>query len=344
MPEAGAVAVVVVGGVRGADVGGSLHRGAATLGLGSEIVDAAAAYRAPAPVRWLNWRLRGKRPSRLTEFGDAVVEVCTQLRPGTLVCTGIAPLARSALDAIGRLGIRRLNFLTDDPWNPAHRAPWFLQAVPAYDAVFSPRRAVLGELTAAGCREVRFLPFGYDPKLFFPASLDERSAQGLSMPDVVFAGGADADRVPYMAALAVAGFKLALYGGYWDRYPQTRGLARGLVDTAGVRMAIATAKVAICLVRRANRDGNCMRTFEVPAIGTCMLTEDTPEHREIFGAEGQAVLYFSTVAEMVGKCRMLCEDAALRQRLAASAHRLISAGGHTYADRLESMLVGKGRG
>ena len=41
------------------------------------------------------------------------------------------------LGAIGRLGIERINFLTDDPWNPAHHAPWFMKALPEYDEVFT---------------------------------------------------------------------------------------------------------------------------------------------------------------------------------------------------------------
>ena len=50
-----------------------------------------------------------------------------------------------------------------------------------------------------------------------------------------------------------------------------------------------------------------MRTFEVPAIGACMLTEDTEEHREIFGKEGDAVLYFRTMNEMVSQLRFLLD-------------------------------------
>jgi spore maturation protein CgeB len=81
-----------------------------------------------------------------------------------------------------------------------------------------------------------------------------------------------------------------------------------------------------------------MRTFEVPAIGACMLTEDTSEHREIFGPEGEAVVYFSTVSEMVDKARWLLEHEKERQKLAQSAHLLITQGNNTYTDRLKTIL------
>jgi spore maturation protein CgeB len=156
--------------------------------------------------------------------------------------------------------------------------------------------------------------------------------------DVVFAGGGDADRVPYIAALSRAGFRIALYGGYWERFPETRNLTRGLTSLAVVREAVAAARVAICLVRRANRDGVCMRTFEVPAMGGCMLAEKTDEHVALFGPEGETVLYFDSVPEMTDKVSWLLEHDAERERLREAAHRLILEGRHTYRDRLETIL------
>jgi spore maturation protein CgeB len=81
-----------------------------------------------------------------------------------------------------------------------------------------------------------------------------------------------------------------------------------------------------------------MRTFEVPAVGSCMLTEDTPEHREIFGQDGEAVVYFNTVTEMVEKTHWLLHHDQERQRLAQNAHLLITQGQNTYGDRLKTML------
>src|SRR5581483_9754387 len=159
--------------------------------------------------------------------------------------------------------------------------------------------------------------------------------------DVVFAGGADQDRVPILAALLQAGFRVELYGGYWERFPETRANARGEADPQTLRCAISRAKVALCLVRRANRDGHAMRTFEVAAVGACMLTEDTTEHREIFGEEGVAVVYFQTIPEMVTKLQWLLTHDDERRRLAGAARHLIVRGHNTYADRLTEMLRGR---
>lgn len=73
-------------------------------------------------------------------------------------------------------------------------------------------------------------------------------------------------------------------------------------------------------------------------MGACMLVEKTDEHIEILGPEGQAVLYFDTIPEMIDKTRWLLEHETERHRLRDAAHRLIVGGEHTYRDRLTVML------
>src|SRR5205814_1201375 len=158
--------------------------------------------------------------------------------------------------------IARLNYLTDDPWNPAHRTSWFDRCLPRYDWLFSPRLANLDDLRRSGCSQVEYLPFAYCPELHFPESPSETEEEALAA-DLMFAGGADGDRVPLLAAAIEAGFDVALYGGYWGRYGATRSRARRHLGPQALRHAVAAAKVGLCLVRRANRDGHVMRTFEL---------------------------------------------------------------------------------
>lgn len=288
-------------------------------------------------MRRTAWWLLGHRPPRLASFSADVLRICQQLRPRYLLTTGLAPVNRMALEAIGSLGINRLNYLTDDPWNPAFRARWFFEALPMYDTVFSARRANMADLERLGCRAVRYMPFGFDPKLCYPQPADASESSRL-VADILFVGGADRDRIPFIAALAAAGFSTALYGDQWERFPETQPHYCGYADPQTLRQATGAAKIALCLVRRANRDGHVMRSFEIPAIGACMLVEDTQEHREIFGPDGEAVVYFRSIPEMIDKARWLLDRPAERQRLAAAAHTRIAAGRHTYQDRLAAML------
>jgi hypothetical protein len=329
--------LILVGGSGGTNIGDALLKAAFKLNLDPVLYHNLLAYQAPKWLKTINWHLRGRYPSNLNTFSQDIVKECVNLQPQWLLTTGIAAINHLALQQIGQMGIKRFNFLTDDPFNRAHYAPWFLKALPDYDVVFSPRRANIQDLLNAGCPRVEYLPFGYDDELFYPEDPSNINRDA-TVPDVVFAGGADRDRLPYMSALIKSGINLALYGSYWEKYPETKAHTQGQADVPTLRLAIGGAKISLCLVRRANRDGNCMRTFEVPAIGSCMLTEDTPEHREIFGQEGEAVIYFNTISEMLEKTHWLLNHDQERQRLAQNAHLLITQGHHTYQDRLKTML------
>ncbi len=330
--------LVIVGNSGGTHIGESFLRAALQLKREVRFCSAQAAFQAPAWVRKCYWRLGGHQPVRLRAFGRGVVKACRDFSPRWIIGTGFVPLERRALESIGAIGIHRVNYLTDDPCNPTQRSRWFLEALPSYDHVFSVRRSNLEQLRAHGCKAVDYLPFGFDPELFYPVHFSTPEEETRFSSDVVFAGGADRDRVPYIVALIRSGFQVTLYGNYWERFSETRALTRGLADPATLRLALGGAKVALGLVRQANRDGNSMRTFEIPAVGVCMLTEDTQEHREIFGEQGKAVVYFHTLEEMVAKLRWLLDHDDERKRLAKASHQLIIQGRHTYKDRLVVML------
>jgi spore maturation protein CgeB len=124
----------------------------------------------------------------------------------------------------------------------------------------------------------------------------------------------------------------------WDKSPETRKYGRGHAEAGTLRKAFAGAKVALCLIRQANRDGHAMRSFELAAIGACMLVEDTEEHPGIFGEDGTAVVYFDTIPKMLDKLRWLLDHESKRKRLAAAVRRRIVEGPNTYRDRLAKLL------
>lgn len=340
-PENGQAALddaelLIVGSDGGTHIGASFARAAARQGMPYTLFDAADAYRGSRTLQWIMWRT-GRRPVQLKRFAESVVSSRAEDRQKKqiLIATGAAPLTAAALRQLKAAGTRCINYSTDDPWNKAHRAPWHLQALPHYDVVFTPRRANTDDFRALGCTDVRYLPFAYDDELFASAL----SPEAVTAYDVLFVGGADRDRAAFMRAFMASGLRTALAGNHWHRFPQFGGSDLGPTDVGAMRRLTAAAAVNLCLVRRANRDGNVMRSFEIPAAGGFMAAEDTPEHREIFGPEGDCVLYFTTPQTAIDKVHWALAHPAERQRMARAAHQLITAGGQTYRDRLLHMLA-----
>jgi spore maturation protein CgeB len=317
-------------------MGSHLYKAARSLDMETAVQDARLATEGPRWAIAASWRL-GRRPLRLGQYGKSLIERCVQFQPRVVICVGIAPVSRNVLLTVRKMGISVFNYLTDDPWNPGHYARWFLQALRHYDYVFSPRRANLDDLKRHGCPAVSYLPFAYseDAHLIRDCRTATEDSSG---PDIVFVGGGDSDRIPFMTALLQANFSLRLYGGYWERFPATLRNAGGIIPPPEVQRVTVGARIALCLVRRANRDGHVMRSLEIPAMGGCMLAESTAEHRDLFGEEGHAVLYFQDIPELIRKARWLLDHPEERQRLRTAVHRRITSGGHTYRDRLCSML------
>ena len=327
--------LLIVGPTGGTHIAGSFARAAAELGLNARVEDTAAAYDGPRLAKPVMWRLGGRKPYRLKEFSSGIRRIVEDGKARRLVSIGQSPLTAELLEAARGRGVSCLAFSTDDPWNPAHRADWYLRSLVHYDHVFTPRRSNMEDFKSLGCRMVRYLPFGYDPLLFPPAGI---GAEDDAAPEVLFVGGADADRLQFFKGFIEAGGQPKLAGGYWGRHPSTRSLALGLTSPAELCRLTARAAVNLCLVRRANRDGHVMRSFEIPAVGGFLLAEDTAEHRAIFGEEGAAALYFANPSEAAEKASWALANPAERAAMARAAHRLITSGRHTYKDRLSAML------
>jgi spore maturation protein CgeB len=326
--------LAILGLFGGTHIGGSLKRAAEALDIDTVCFDAGEAMGSSRILQSLAWRLADRQPVHMGRFGRNLIAACRPNPPAILIATGSGPLEEQTLLALRALGVVTVNVSTDDPWNSALSSRWHMNALPHYDLVFTPRSSNVEDLRRLGCREVRRLPFGYDDALFTPESA--------AMPpghDVLFVGGADRDRLDFMTAFMRTGLRPALVGGYWHRYPQTRPLALGVRPPDELRRLTAAAKVNLCLVRRANRDGHVMRSFEIAAVGGCMLAEDTAEHREIFGEDGEAVVYFSTPEAAARRARELIDDPATRQRLSAAVRARIAGGSHTYRHRLATILA-----
>lgn len=326
--------VLIAGARGGTNVGDSLYHGAIERGIAAELIDTRELGRGPWLLSKVLWRVFDHRQPGLARFSRKAVRAASELRPQAFIAVGFAVLKHDAVRAIRAQGVRTLAFLTDDPWNPSQRSRWSQRALPEYDVIVTPRRAIIDDLRGIGCRDVRYLPFGYDPRLFYPDPSDPSLAS-----DVIFVGGADADRAPWIGSLLRSGHEVALYGSYWDRFSQTQGRSRGQASADVIRRATSAAKVAVCLVRRSNRDGHVMRSLEIPAVGTCMLAEDTEEHRALFGPDGECVLYFQSIEQMRERLDWLLSHDAERARLAAAARERLLAEDHSYAHRIEQMLA-----
>ncbi|MGH7924204.1 MAG: CgeB family protein [Candidatus Binatus sp.] len=285
-------------------------------------------------------RVAGRPLSGYQEMNRALVERADAFSPDIILIGKGRWFTPAALEAARKVsGAVLVNWATDDPFNRADSSRELIKSIPLYDLYVCTKKDIMDDVKRAGCANVAYVRFGYKPEVHFPEApaTDEECARFTC--DVMFAGGCDAHRTAYFEALtrAMPGVKLRLYGMYWERVRALRQYARGFAVAREYRLAVGGAKIAVNLVRRANRDDHVMRTFEIPACGGFMLTERSGTHDELFSEDDEAA-FFGTPVEFVAKVRSYLERDEARARIAAAGNRKIAHGRNTYADRLLEII------
>jgi spore maturation protein CgeB len=231
-----------------------------------------------------------------------------------------------------------INYATDDPFNPNITTPDLVACVPIYDLYVCTKRRILTDIKKQGCKSVAYVQFGFDPAVHYVQSpLDPFEISHYSS-DLLFIGGADPDRVPMMQEI-ISGknINIHLYGIYWNREKTLKEYYYGFAYDDVFRKAHAGTKIGLSLVRRANRDGHSMRSFEIPACGAFLLTDRTEEHQEIFREDRDAV-FFSDISELKEKIRFYLQHEELRHKIAETGHHQIHRRNDTYQDRVQKIF------
>ncbi|MEM4724135.1 MAG: glycosyltransferase [Candidatus Hadarchaeum sp.] len=281
-----------------------------------------------------------KRPISYRWFQSRIIDAARSFRPSMVLVTKGAWIAPDTLCEVKALtGATLVNYATDDPFNPKTTTRDLIAGIPLYDLYVCTKRAITEDVRRAGCRNVVYVPFGYEPSLHFPELPTTEKECLRFASDLCFIGGADRDRFPVLRRVAeLPGINLHLYGGYWQRDPMLRPFHRGFAYGRDYRLAMSGTRIALCLVRRANRDGHVMRTFEIPACSAFMLAERTEEHLSFF-EEDKEMVCFGSDDELVDKVRYYLAHDEERQQIAQAGHRRVWAERYTYRDRLQEILA-----
>lgn len=281
--------------------------------------------------------LRTMRPFLERLANQEVRRAAAAFGPTHVLVVKGATLTPSTVRYMRQLGACVWCFSTDDPFSSSARQN-IRDAIPEYDLHFTPRAANIDDLLRAGAKRVEYVRFGYKPRVHFVDGEAETSRRWEC--DVAFIGGADAERARSVQELQrqLSTLTFKLYGGYWRRFPLMGACVEPPVYGQDYRAAIRSAKVVVNLVRASNRDDHVMRTFELPACGSCTVAEDTPQHR-VLRDEGNPAVLFRTSSECADAVRRLVSAPNLRERHRLNAADFIRTTKHSYHDRLREFLL-----
>lgn len=238
-----------------------------------------------------------------------------------------------------------VSYNNDDPFSKHHpRYLWrhFLRCIPAYDLILSYRPHNVPDYERAGASRVELLRSWYLPTRHFPIALSAEDLERYRC-DIVFAGHYEPDgRERILESLLREGFDLRIFGPEWNR---VRGKLRFLESKQPIRAvrgleytkAIRAAKIALCFLSKINRDTYTRRCFEIPAIGTMLLSEYSDDLATLF-EEGKDAEYFRSEDELVAKLRRYLSDDAGRNLISAGGRRRVESDGHDNVSRTRQLI------
>ena len=195
----------------------------------------------------------------------------------------------------------------------------------------------VSELDARAVQRPVLIGKAFDPELHRSLTREE-VGEDFERWDLVFVGAYEKERCASINRLARRGMSAVVYGNGWRR-----SVLAPEVDLRTQQLALdytramRTGKVALCFLRKINRDRITQRTMEIAAMARPMLGERTDEHDEHF-VDGVEYLGFSNDDEIVEKARLLLGDSCLRSRIAAAGQNRCLTSRCSVADRAAQML------
>lgn len=208
-----------------------------------------------------------------------------------------------------------------------NRSRHFLGCLPLYDACFTTKQFELAEYKKHGARVVKLILQGYGERLK-RLSASEISNQFQS--EVVFIGHFQKAYATKLSALSEH-VPLTIWGPNWPKYSKRAVWARHCVRGSGVfgtdySQALSGAKIGVGLLSKRIPETSTTRTFEIPACGTMLLAERTPEHQALFEEDSEAV-FFGDIGELCEKARYYLKNDSARSKIAESGYyRSVSSG------------------
>jgi spore maturation protein CgeB len=233
-----------------------------------------------------------------------------------------------------------INYTQDDMMGLHNQTNFFLKGLKYYDYIFTTKSYNLNEseLPSLGAKEVKFVdnafcshyhkPFNY----FYEKNID-----------IVFIGSAESNRANSILSLANAGFKIDVYGSMWDKkefkFFKHKNIKINYCELRGFEYSkvISSAKIALCFLRKLNRDLQTVRSIEIPACRTAMVAEYSVEHAKLF-EEGKEAIFFRNDNELIYHVEKLLSNKLLLENISSEGYNRCINSGYSYKERFERIL------
>jgi spore maturation protein CgeB len=294
--------------------------------------DADPSLRSPSLSDRLAWRFAWQFMAQ--SANQKLLKAAENFKPDLIFVISPHLVQPQSIKALQKYGLVFV-FFTDNPLDShhTHTNTWIKQGLTIWDAVFIWSQELVIQLQNKGVKKVFFHPFCSDVSYHFPKK------QLSPIYDVAFIGNWDASRKREKYLMAIADCRLGIWGtDYWLTRCKEGSLncfVKGMCEYIQMPDVLGSAKMGLNILRPQNEMGHNIRTFEIPASGTMMLSERSQDLLNLF-EEDKEVVYFSSPEELHQKVNYLLQNDHLINSIAEAGYKKSMQ--HTIKDRILDVL------
>jgi spore maturation protein CgeB len=316
----------------------ALHRMRAFASLtGVNVVPLDSAERVGKATLVDRIRHRLSWPADRTHLNERLLELVTQHRPDMVFIDSTRLFTRPAILAVRETGCLAAYYSPDDVSQKHNSSRQLESCDKEWDCFFTTKSFNVSELRERGVRNPQLIGNAFDPQEHRPMTPAEVGSDFEGF-DVVFVGTYEAERARSIGYLAENSVRVVVYGSGWrsDQLPSSVTLRPAVFATEYSR-CLHTGKLALCFLRKLNRDRITQRSIEIPGAGRTMVAEKTDEHDQHF-VDGTEYIGFRDDCELLARCRELLADDTRRLAIARAGRQRCLQSHYSTCDRAREML------
>ena len=294
--------------------------------------------------------------SMITKINLLLIQKSLQFEPELIFIYRGTHIKKNTIQKIKKLipSCFIYGYNNDDPFSNAYPF-WlwrhFIKSIPFYDIVFAYRHSNLVDFKENGAKQVELLRSWYLPYLHKPLDFSVRK----NTNDCIFVGHYEKDgRAECLESLTRIGINLQLAGPYsglkdsgWDIPVKNSKILQSLLPISYLSghqyvEAIRNSRMALCFLSKLNRDTYTRRCFEIPAIGTVLVSEYTDDLSTLF-IEDKEAIFFRSKGELVNKVKYYLANPDLLENIRLQGMQRVIQGGHDIYSRVNYVLKFSGK-
>ena len=175
-------------------------------------------------------------------------------------------------------------------------------------------------LRSAGVQNFEYLPFYPDLELFCDSNPKEEEIY-----DLCFVGAMDKKRKDLILGLlkSLPDLKLCLVGPMWDEDQALLFyVIQKNVGLEGMKKIFRQSRICLNILKDQNEQSHNMRTFEVPAAGSFLLTEFSLEQSSFFEPEKE-VAFFADAQDLLVQVKKYLNNESDRLQIAQAGYQKV---------------------